>query len=481
MNKWIFALILGVVWLTSCSTPKANASFTRPIYELDPIYRNLYSSMGGERMLGGVISVPFMIGEKKAQFVEKALLIFDPKGDAANTIQLESIGNQLGITEKPVDPPKNLTEGWLYINGHVIPKEFADVFLKIGGIEMVGNPITEVHFNQDFRRYEQYFEKVGLYRLKSDPIEAVYTLGYGEWLCGELCIQGNDQNDEVDIILTQEKLFQDFILKVGSEFSGYVIEENLVDGYYESLLKNMLIKVEPGNPDQVKILPLSEIVGVQPDTPYKQMDLPNMVFVPVDDQRRGFHVPKIIYEYIQSHGGLEVSGKPINKMGPYGTIYRQCFTNMCILIDPNSVYEQVFPEALGFTHQRVFHRQEISVKETIDSVKSADNSYLILPDGEIRVREKFPSLPLDQVQVIHIEKRVKDGQTFQEMDGRLILQPPGQVEIIKKFTLPSEGHIELTLPAIVVENATLIPYKVCVFSKGKELCLESEFVIWNSP
>lgn len=481
MNKWIFVLILGVVWLTSCSTPKAIASFTRPIYELDPVYRNLYHDMGGERMLGGVISVPFMIGEKKAQFVEKALLIFDPKGDAANTIQLESIGNQLGITEKPLHRPKNLPEGWLYINGHVVPKEFADVFIKLGGIERVGNPITEVHFNQYYRRYEQYFENLGLYRLKSDPIEVVYSLGYGEWLCGELCVQGNDGNDKIDINLAEEKLFLDFILKVGSEFSGYIIEENLVDGSYEALLKNMFIKVEPGNPGQVKILPLSEMVGVQPDPPYQPMELPDMVFVPVDDQGRGFHVHKIVYEYIQSHGGLEISGKPIDKMETSGTIYRQCFTNMCILVDPNSDYEQVFPEALGYRYQRVFHRQEISIKETIDSVKSAENSYLILPDGELRVWEKFPSLPQDQVQVIHIEKRIKAGQTSRKMEGRLILQPPGQVEIVKNFKIPSEGNIELALPAIVVENATLIPYMVCVFSDGQPDCLESEFVIWNSP
>jgi hypothetical protein len=201
----------------------------------------------------------------------------------------------------------------------------------------------------------------------------------------------------------------------------------------------------------------------------------------VDEQGRGFHVHTLIYEYIQSHGGLEISGKPIDMMETSGTILRQCFTNMCIVIDPNTDYEQVFPDALGYRYQRVFHRQGVSFNKSNDTEISTENSFLILPDGEIRVWEKYPSLSQDQVQVIYIEKRIKEGQTSQEMGGSLILQPPGQVEIVKKFTLPSEGLIELSLPAIVVENGTLIPYKVCVFSSGQTDCLESEFVIWNSP
>jgi len=99
----------------------------------------------------------------------------------------------------------------------------------------------------------------------------------------------------------------------------------------------------------------------------------------------------------------------------------------------------------------------------------------------------FASLPR-----IEIERLVKNLRSFEvpentlifregNRDNRFYILVEGQVEIIKKFTLPSEGHIELTLPAIVVENATLIPYKVCVFSEGKDICLESEFVIWNSP
>jgi hypothetical protein len=481
LNIWTFVLFLGIIFLTSCTTAQANAPFSESIYDLDPIYRNIYYSMGGERILGKVISAPFKIGDRKAQFVEKALLVFDPKSNEANTIQLLAIGNQLGISENQLSRPKYLPEGWLYINGHIIPKEFAEVFLELGGIERVGNPLTEVHFNPIYRRYEQYFEKLGLYRLKSDPKEAVYCMGYGEWLCGEQCILGNDQNDQIDILPTQERLIQDFIVEVGAEFSGYVLEEKLENGNYQALLKNMMIAIEPGDPDQVKILPLSELVGYQADTPDEPINLPDMVFIPVDTQGRGFHIHKIIYEYIQAHGGLEISGEPISRMTTSGTIKRQCFTNMCFLIDPNAEYEQVYPETLGYTFQRVFYRNEASLDDKKGFEKSAKDSLLELPDGELRVWEKYPSLPQDQVQVINIEKSIKNGNTSQDLSGRLVLQPPGQGEILLKFNISSEDHVEITLPVIVVPNGTLITYEVCVFPDGKPYCLESEFVIWTSP
>jgi hypothetical protein len=154
---------------------------------------------------------------------------------------------------------------------------------------------------------------------------------------------------------------------------------------------------------------------------------------------------------------------------------------MCFLIDPNSDYEQVYPETLGYTYQRVFHRYGTSLNDKNGEVKPTRDTILELPDGELRVWEKYPSLPQDQVQVIYIERIIKNGQTSQEMSGRLVLQPPGQGEIVKKFDISSEGHIEITLPAVVVPNGTLITYEICVFPDGQPYCHESEFVIWTSP
>jgi hypothetical protein len=474
--------MIAIFWLTGCLSVQANAPTVGTELILDPVYRDFYLSMGGEPVLGPVISASFPLGNYQAQFVEKALLLFDFEANESKTIQLKPIGNLLFIAEKPLNEPQSLPDGWLYINGHIIPKEFADVYLRLGGMEKVGMPLTEVRFNPAFRRYEQYYEKIGLYRLKSDPLEAVNLLGYGEWLCGDNCSNGNDQNDAVDILVPGHKSVADLILSVDVGFTGYVIEENRTENSNEIILTNMLLSVDQQEPGQVNILPLTELVGVQPDPPTTPHDIPGMVFIPVNAEGQGYHIPQKIYDYIMQHGGFEISGLPVSHYAEYVSFMRQCFTNMCILVDPQPKYQEIYPDALGYMYRKIYHRKGDLPDENQTGDSSIEEKILIFPGGRLAVWEEFPVLPQDQVQIINVELAFDDAGSNQELEGRMSLQVPGKGEVmVRSFQINPQKITKIDLPVFVFPNGTLIPYEVCVFSAGKEYCQSFEFVIWNAP
>ena len=71
----------------------------------------------------------------------------------------------------------------MFLNGHVIPGEFFAKYNELGGEDVVGKPLTGMIYSPVYRRYEQYFENLGFYRLANAPTGDVQLLAYGSWAC----------------------------------------------------------------------------------------------------------------------------------------------------------------------------------------------------------------------------------------------------------------------------------------------------------
>ena len=485
MNKWGMIICLIPILMTACLSAQALPANPEPSLSLNPVYRDFFISLGDERILGNVISDPFEFGSMNAQFLEKGLLIFDPKANDGEPVKLWPIGNSMQIQEKPVDPPATLPPGSLYLNGHIIPKEFASFYEQLGGCAKIGLPITEVHFNPVYQRYEQYFEKIGFYRLKSDPLEAINLLGLGIWMCGEQCRPINEKYSKVDVKLISNEEFKKFILDHGIDFTGYPLDEFPADessGYTsQAILRNIVLEIDAGEPMKVRVLPLAELFGIPPDPLTKPDMSSDMVFVPIENDQLGFNIPKEIYDYINLHGGFDISGMPVSRFKDYGILKRQCFTNMCILYDPSAENQQIYPEALGYPYRRIYHRDNRKINIQPDEKYNDTMDTFMINGSSIRIWEEYPSLPQDRIQVIHLEAIDEQNIPIKGIQAEITLQIPDQGEIVLSLLETGyEGKTQVSLPVLNVPKGTIIPYQVCITSQNKRECFDTEFVIWDN-
>ena len=73
------------------------------------------------------------------------------------------------------------------MDGHVINiLLFCRCMIAWKAQRYVGKPPTELHYNPETQRYEQYFENLGMYWLESEGPEHVRLLNYGAWKCDAL-------------------------------------------------------------------------------------------------------------------------------------------------------------------------------------------------------------------------------------------------------------------------------------------------------
>lgn len=151
-------------------------------YYLDPIFRSFYVFLGGEAVLGKVISNAKIVNGVTLQYTENSLMTFDPTQPESSRFQLSPLGTQLGF-------------GWKDLEDVQVGVPFRELYDHLGGQGFVGKPITGMFYNQEKDRYEQYFENLGFF-LGEDSGMVVHLLPYGAWMCGYEC-QVEGQNNAI--------------------------------------------------------------------------------------------------------------------------------------------------------------------------------------------------------------------------------------------------------------------------------------------
>ncbi len=257
-----------VVLLTACVSAQEPIAKPYIPIPLDPVFQSYYDDLGGEKLLGEVISVAREIGNAKTQFVANGLLFYDPQAVDGSQVRLWAVGNEMGIEEPAIRHPEYLHTGDIFLNGHVITEELASFFSRLGGARVVGKPLTELVYSPVYRRYEQYFENLGFYRMESAPAGDVQLLAYGTWACKDQCQSLARFSSTVDIHLPIEEEFQVVLDKCGIEFTGYQLDgfshESENGQYLEAVFKNVAMKIEPAEGKDVQMLPVPLLVGVRP-------------------------------------------------------------------------------------------------------------------------------------------------------------------------------------------------------------------------
>jgi hypothetical protein len=413
-------------------------------YEVDPRFREFYGLLGGIEILGPAISPKFNHEGYEYQYTAAVLLAYFPTAVEVQRYQLAPLGLELGIAEPPMNPDSP--------GGHEIYPGFMDVYTSMGRARFVGLPITEVRYNPEKKRIEQFFENVGFYHLETDP-ENVRLLQYGTWKCADQC--GYSPPDEATVVLwsSVEASFDAAIRRLDRSFTGYPLTEAYIafDGVFEQIFENVVVTANPNMPGNISLRPILGMIGIP------------------GGNNRHFDVPDIFLEVINRNSGLEFSGQPVNEYAALSqVIYRQCFTNLCLEYYPNAPEGlRIRPAPLGYTYKRMFYQSNGGE----DKAQPLEIS--------VRVWETYPLLPTNQQQEIGV-KLDSGGVSLANFEPVLTLIVPGYGEINYTFPPTNQGGTSyLKLNPVDAPNGTLIEYQVCVSDlRDQRYCVKDDFMLW---
>ena len=470
---WLLLLIIlaGV----GCSSPRPGQPTPTPVDRLtiDPVFREFYRHLGGEEILGPPISTAYTEGAARIQFVQKAKMVFDPSRSIRRRFTLAPLGAEMGVIEPPVLPPEQ--PGFKYDGGHVIGPEFIPLYEKLGAF-VVGKPLNEVRYNPVRRRYEQFFESVGFYRLEGSP--HVQLLDYGIWACNGNCspeIANLATSDAtIDLITRIDPVFVQFVNQLGADFTGFAISEPYVnnEGNWEQIFENVVLQANsPDDPTSVNLRPLFQRLNIPPDPPRENVPQPDQQFYP-QDGRRGYQIPDYFWEFLETHGGLEVSGPPITHLAPLnnGAVLHQCFENICLMYDPQAPPPgRVRPEPIGHAYKTLNHPPD-------------EEAVKLPPALQISVWERYPYISSGQEQEVGVSV-VQNNLPVAGIQPTLVLTLlDGSEMAVPLPATDTDGHSSLRLAPIQGPSGSLIQYMICLpIPLEQESCKEDSFVLWNTP
>lgn len=477
------SMLVLSLFITSCggnrgSLTSANAGKT---YEVAPEFREFYATLGGKDILGPAISQIFTFQTFECQYTVNVLICQNPAITGSSRFGLYPLGNSLNFQEAPDAAAP--AESSRVVNGYSIYEEFISIYDQFSGQQFAGSPISQVHINYSQERIEQYFENIGLYRSFNDAPGTVRLLAYGALACGTEC-NYSPGIDSLIISTTRAGENQPFLPQLGKIGGATAFGEPLTqpyiasDGAQEQIYSNAVLYSPAGKPNQVKLRPLAVMLGIAQTEPGPPQfgNQNGVVFYAVKGEL-GYHVPLIFDDFISAHGGLAISGNPINETFEVQTgVYRQCFENYCLDYQPSAAADrQVSMSPLG--------RQYL---ENIQSANSGEKPLVVFSDTVIvQVSEQYKKLPSNSPQRIDVVVLNRLDQTpLSGFESTLdLLLPDGTHYTSDISATQNDGKASLIIPSMnSIRNGSIMTYQVCLKAAAAQpVCASGNYLIWNNP
>lgn len=489
----VLALFGVLITTAGCSEGLPENAAAQPV--IDPFFHTYYEMLGGEKVLGPSISHLFKYGNRSYQYTVGALLGHDPEAPASQRFFLLPIGVDLSLSEPAVPPPSQPDPN--YRSGHLIFDEFVPLYQSLMGADVVGRPITEMHYNPHKKRYEQHFENLGFYRLESDPPETVHLLAYGSSKCGDLCPYQATPEEEVVLPAKIDPLFLPVVTRLGIDFTGWPLKDSYVtpDGFTEQVFGNIALIADPSQPARVTLRPITVRLGLTPDSFENPASSPDFVFSRIQGEL-GYNVPRAFADYLAYHGSSDAAGPPISRYALHReNVFRQCFLNVCLEEHRRVGYPPlIVPAPLGYAYQDLEVQAvlptaeqandlpaDVTTQPPVDQPAQASTP----APGEgilLQVWERYPIIGSGQRQEIEI-RILQQGQPVSQVEPDLILEMPDGTR--KNYYMPptgQDGQSLVQLDGIGAPNNTLITYQVCIYyPRGETNCASDGFLIGESP
>ena len=439
-------------------------------YPVDPLFQELYTSLGGKARLGPAISPVIQSGDGQQQYVEAGLLVFDPLAPNNERYRLAPLGLEFDIEEPLAPDPKQ--PGEKYTGEHVVEASFLELYEALGGARYVGLPLTDTRYNPERHRTEQYFENLGFFRPEEEPGGEVRLMAYGAYACNRRCRYQSPNNSipgERNVLLAP---FDLAVRKIGWDITGRVLAGPSLaeDGRQEVIFENLVLVLDRNLPGGIKIQPMVEMLGIVEEPLVEPQHSSWMVFIEISDGK-GHNVPKYFMDFINRHGGLGLFGLPISEVRALTPgVYQQFFANIGLELNlnrPEGSRLSLIPIGSKYKEQYYQPEQDFVRSQRLDNVK-------LVPYETITALKKNQS----QIIVVAI---YQDGIPLRNREPILVVEMPDGSQLTYRF-LPtdSNGNTSFSLPPINVPPRTMIVYRVCLVAQvGHDKCVEDNFMIWN--
>lgn len=437
--------------------------------QVDPLFADFYSAMGGVDIMGPVISPVKNVEGQTRQYLESGLMVFDPRSSESERFSLAPLGVDLGVNQGVI--LQSSGNRGRVINGHFVTADFLDFYEQLGGARFVGKPISDLMFITAKGRVEQYFENLGFYKHENE--NNIHLMPYGAFACDKNCRKNQPANS---IVARQPILPEPFVKKtieLGLPFVGKPLTglHYAPDGTQEVIFENLVLFAEEETTETVEVRPISSEFGSHADELALPIDSNLSTFFEIEGGL-GHNVPNYFIEFLDLYGGFDVSGMPISEVySPAEGIYWQCFANLCLEFDINKEGDgRLSPVPLGKEYKSINYDQvrDYSANQAFD-------------DLNIQSWEKFTFVSSRDYQEIFVAF-YENGKPLKNCEPVLIVTMPDGSQH-KGFFQPSDenGQTSIKLAPIEAPSGTLIAYRICLSGKLDDSpCIGDNYLIWNS-
>jgi hypothetical protein len=464
-NHGILFICLVALIVSACSTNQPASTLASSPYLIEPVFQQFHDFLGGQPRLGPAISPVIVEGHVQKQYLENALMIYNPELPPSEQYSLAPLGRQMGVWDEPIASTD--LEGVYFVEGYIVYDGFVALYEQMGAQRYVGTPLTGVRYNGEQNRVEQYFENVGFFQNLDDPNSSVQLMPYGSIACADICSSFASPAEIIQVDLPYEEPFVSAVEQLGESFTGVrlVGPYKKADGTLEVIYQNIVL-VSNAEGSRAAPRPILADLGIASDPLVTRLDNPNLTFYAIDGEL-GYNVPVFFADYINQNGGFETFGPPISELKPADQGgANQCYVNACLHYAEGI---GVQPLPLGTEYKARFYDQPANEVQTQPT------------EIRIQVWEDFSQISSAEQQVIHATL-FAGNQFLPGLQPYLEITLPGGGTSIYQFPLSDvNGQTQLTIPSVRAQNGTLIPYKVCLEGFGStEVCASESFMIWGN-
>ena len=468
----VISLSIIIMSFAACSLERAQQA---AYYVVDPRFQELYDQLKGEEVLGQPISnKKFVAGTNiEKQYFEAAVMLYDP--DSSPRYYLEPVGMEAGFSDLPNADPEN--PNVKFVNGFIVPMEFAKLYEELGGSRWVGLPLTRARKNPEKGIIEQYFENLGFFRFEDDPPGVVRLMPYGLWKCAGECSRYPTLENASPVRSSSpltESPFQDVISRFGTSFTGSSLTESYrgEDGRIEQVFTNVVICEDPDSPLGVSLRPAAKIIGIERDPLEEKASRSDMYFRE-QEPGKGYYIPSYFVDFVSRYSGFELSGEPLTQLREIRDgVFRQCFENYCLRYDSaGEEGKRISLVPLGQKYKEIVsmglsdHKPAVNENRqfTLDiwagkpQISSSENQQIgaCIHEGDA---------PLKGIRV--------------ELD---VMVPQEEMKIYELHPTDEGGCSFFELDPIQAKNGTTVDYQVCFLNINEaEECKRDSFLIWGN-
>ncbi len=446
------------VWLAACRSSPASLAPGDADNPIAPEFKAFWEEAGGLATFGPPLEPSHRQGGILRQTFLAVQLAHDD-ADRDRPVRLASLGLELGLSE-PAQPPTDGQSGRYFPQtGHTLYAGFAPYFDALGGLDVVGPPITEVQFRSG--RITQYFENLGMVRPENASPSDVRLVALGL-----AALPGSAFGLDVDSVIlpgtVRQRPFADALEDYGGEsVLGQPLGDPYMaaDGMLEQVYERAVVYGDESDSRKVGFRPIGREFGPTAP-PTLRADEPGGIF----DESTGHNILWAFADFYRSRQGVALLGAPLEEARLEGDRLVQWFENGELLYNydmPADLAIELAP--LGSTFQRAHPAPLPSATGSPQPTSTEAATPLSTGDLVVQVTLEHPLLRASDVQTVHIVLLDRAGAPLPDVRPSVVWYGPASSESKQAPPTDEDGQTSI---AFELESAQPFEIFTVVVSAG---------------